>query len=550
MDALKSQLLRIQQQLSSLSASQKMLTTALVAIMVMTLFWWGNYAGTAEMEALLDRPFVGDELADMKADLRARGITFKVVGDRILVPADRRVEIIADLGYAQKLPRDMGNAFDEVIDKLNPLQAPGTTNQMLNRGRERALGQIMGRWPGVIKADVMIDNTTVRRIGPGSVVPTATVSLLLKPTDTENPDIATAAASLVVGAQAGLTMDKVNVLINTKLAKLRNTGKNPLGDSSELLQVAQAYEESYRQKILTQLFYIPGVNATVSVELDTKIVTENKHKIDPKVKLEIPKRTTTETEESSQPLSKDGVDPGVVPNTGASIESTATAGAATMNREKSDTESSTDYDRSDSTIYSAPGGAKAVAASLRVPRSYFAAVWKQANKDSKVEPTSAQIEALVEAELPNLRRDVKGATNIADADAISVAPYDDILPAINTDVATASLSVPLAASGINIKEIAIGILAAVSLFMVSMMVRRGTPPPVVLPKPMVRSDRNALRSGDDVAGEAGIGAMVLQGQELTPEALESSQMIEQVSSMVKENPEAAANLVKRWLNQD
>ena len=37
MDALKAQLLRIQQQLSGLSASQKMLTASLVAIMVLTI---------------------------------------------------------------------------------------------------------------------------------------------------------------------------------------------------------------------------------------------------------------------------------------------------------------------------------------------------------------------------------------------------------------------------------------------------------------------------------------------------------------------------------
>jgi len=44
---------RIQQQLAGLNSSQKMLTGTLVAIMLMTLLWWGHYAGTAEMEPVL-----------------------------------------------------------------------------------------------------------------------------------------------------------------------------------------------------------------------------------------------------------------------------------------------------------------------------------------------------------------------------------------------------------------------------------------------------------------------------------------------------------------
>ena len=57
MDFLKSQLDRIQQQLAGLNASQKMLTGSLIVIMVMTLFYWGRYAGSPEMEPLLDQQF-------------------------------------------------------------------------------------------------------------------------------------------------------------------------------------------------------------------------------------------------------------------------------------------------------------------------------------------------------------------------------------------------------------------------------------------------------------------------------------------------------------
>ena len=42
----------------------------------------------------------------------------------------------------------------------------------------------------------------------------------------------------------------------------------------------------------------------------------------------------------------------------------------------------------------------------------------------------------------------------------------------------------------------------------------------------------------------------LDGMELDDEAIRTQQMLEQVSSLVKENPDSAAALVKRWMNRE
>jgi flagellar biosynthesis/type III secretory pathway M-ring protein FliF/YscJ len=52
-----------------------------------------------------------------------------------------------------------------------------------------------------------------------------------------------------------------------------------------------------------------------------------------------------------------------------------------------------------------------------------------------------------------------------------------------------------------------------------------------------------------MVGEVAEGDRTMEGMELDEESLKTQQMIEQVSSMVTENPDAAANLVKRWLNR-
>ena len=52
-----------------------------------------------------------------------------------------------------------------------------------------------------------------------------------------------------------------------------------------------------------------------------------------------------------------------------------------------------------------------------------------------------------------------------------------------------------------------------------------------------------------IAGEVSEGGQTLDGMELDDDAIKAQQMVEQVSTMVKENPDAAANMVKRWLNR-
>src|SRR5687768_5191483 len=120
MDFVKNQIQRIQQQLSGLTASQRMLTAALVAIMVMTLVYWGRYAGTSEMEPLLDQSLSSAELGQIQDRLRAKGIKFKLEGDRLLVPAERQQEILADLAFSKSLPTNMENGFEKMAAKLSP----------------------------------------------------------------------------------------------------------------------------------------------------------------------------------------------------------------------------------------------------------------------------------------------------------------------------------------------------------------------------------------------------------------------------------------------
>src|SRR5262245_10065341 len=126
MEVLRQQFARIQQQFAALSASQKMLATSLVAIMVMTLLWWAKYAGSAEMEPISTSPMTGEEMAAIQTKLSASGIPHTSSGTSILVPAERKLQVVAILTSEKILPRDGNGSFEDILSKLSPFDSEAT----------------------------------------------------------------------------------------------------------------------------------------------------------------------------------------------------------------------------------------------------------------------------------------------------------------------------------------------------------------------------------------------------------------------------------------
>src|SRR3954451_24488648 len=179
MDALKAQLLRIQQQLAGLGASQKMLTASLVAIMVITFVWWGRYAGCAEMEPVVNQSLGADEMQSVRRVLKAENIEFSAVGDRIMVPAEKKEEAIAALALENALPRDSSGSFEDVLTNISPFTSPQMADKITNNALQQNLARIISKMRGVADAHVIIDPTHTAMID-GNVEPKASVSVHMR----------------------------------------------------------------------------------------------------------------------------------------------------------------------------------------------------------------------------------------------------------------------------------------------------------------------------------------------------------------------------------
>ena len=130
MDFFKAQFDRIQQQLAGLNASQKMLTAALVAIMVMT--WCGGADTPAKPKwsrcsISRSRPRAIGRMRSRAR--RARASITPMSGDSILVPADRKLEALALSAIARACRADTKAASTRSSSRCTPFDSQQTGRQ-------------------------------------------------------------------------------------------------------------------------------------------------------------------------------------------------------------------------------------------------------------------------------------------------------------------------------------------------------------------------------------------------------------------------------------
>ena len=557
MDIVNRQLARIQQQLSGLTASQKMLTGALVAIMVMTLLFWGRQAGTAEMEPVLDQEFTSTELGEIQDRLRSKGIEYQNSGGKILVAAEKKMEVLADLAYLRKLPNNTETAFERMAAKLNPFSSAKERDAMQNSVREQTCSHVISLFPGVTGAQVVIDATRERKIG-ADVLPSAMINV----TTSGNGDvkqIAESAAAVVAGAKAGIGPANISVIIDGKKQRLRGADDAAglsLAGAADHFELRTRYEKYIEEKIRGRFANVKELLVSVSVSVNMDKVRKQDLKYDPENSITKPKSIKeSETETTNAPPD---AEPGVKPNVGANepmdLYAGPGAGGDTSRTEESVTENEVLASKVLTFTESMPGEPTVVSASVGFPLSYFAKGMQKGASAAQAADYVA-LRAYAEREAERIEKQVKAAAGMNETTLVSVSHFDDdmMLVAPAAPPQTASMSFPLMIGG-HSKEIALGGLALVSLFMVSTMVKRSAPAPALVAAAAAASGGGSampqLPTGEALAGEARDGNTMLDGMELDEEAVRTQQMLDQVSTLVTDNPDAAASLVKRWLNRD
>ena len=552
MDFIKAQLDRIQQQIAGLNATQKMLTASLVAIMLITVVWWGKYAGEAELVPLLNQPLTVAQIGQMQGVLGERGITTQISGDRILVHSDRRLEALSALTFARAMPKLTDDGFKEMLAQMNPFDPIDKTNRIFNQHKQTLLSQIIGGMKGVARADVNIDPTTSRRI-EGNVEPSASVNITLEDGVNERQKLVDAAAALIVGSQSGLNYNHVTVVMNGVVQRVHDPEHDELassGDQLEYREKNEAYEEG---KVKSVYHNIKGLSVKVTVALNITSMIQDKKEIDPKAVISKPVRSTEENEETTSGALQPSGEAGALPNMGLPpVQQPGANTGPTQSRTHTEEQFQLLVPETRTQSKTPAGAATPIAAAIQVPYSYYVREFKQRNPNAK-DPSDKELAPLITARLGELQKGIATLLNLASPEKVSIGTYPDVTDEVPPPplLAASGFSNVSGIVGGHAKEIALGTLAVMSLFMAAMMVRKGTP--ATVPASAMQQappTPPTLLSGETLAGEATSGGALLDGMELNEDTIKAQQMVEQVSTLVRENPDAAASLVKRWLNRN
>jgi flagellar biosynthesis/type III secretory pathway M-ring protein FliF/YscJ len=545
MEFIQAQLARIRQQLSGLTASQRMLAGSLVVIMVMTLFWWANYAAKSELEPLMDLTLGGEETSAIMTQLSGKGISAKVVGDRIMVPVDRKFEAISLLGYLQLLPRESKNLFDDLIAKSSPFDTPRKTDAMYMQVKQQVLAQAIQQWPRVARAAVIIDDK--RQRGPGGVEPSATVNITMKSGEAPSEQLVNAAADWVAGSVADLKREKIKVIIDGVSHRVRGQeDQDGWGGNDEWLKCKQASERYFGAKVQKQFSFVENLMVQVNVTPNLKHMKEEKHTLpNPKEFLLKPVTEQQHSEESKSTTRPP--ENGVSANAPLAAGEVAAGDSSGTTTDENKTQNFLDYGHADISTFDPGGDAKVTSASVLLPHGYFLAAWKK-KTNSAEDPKEDALAAFIGEELKRMKPWVANCLGmVAEDPTVTLDWYPDVMPTTGPAPSMASSAVPLVITD-HLKEIAIGALALVSLFMVSNMVRKNAPAPALEALEPVRQP-HPLPRPDEMIGEAMEGSPALDGVELDEDSARAQQILNQVSDLVGDNPDGAAALVKRWLNR-
>jgi flagellar biosynthesis/type III secretory pathway M-ring protein FliF/YscJ len=516
------------------------------------------------MVPVLDQTLTDDDIGPIDHQLELAGVPHSVSAGKVLVPADRKSEILANLMFARVLPSDTHSAFETMSKQMNPFTSNSEREKYYSEATSMELSELIGRFPGVASARVIINGNNERRI-EGNIPPSATVFITTKGEPEHMKELVRAAADGVAHAVSGLFPNQISVIVNGASMKVPNSENDAMGgaNSDEMNDYREKREASLEQKIRNQFAFITGLTVTVNCDVENRQMDEHVIKYDKSTTVVQPLKTTSNSNETSS-FPAGSRDPGASSNTAGTnsqISLDGSGGGGGSSTPNTTTETKEDVQNvvglgSDEIKTHIPSGKETVqTATVRVPSSYFSAIYKL--QDAKTSPPP--FPDFVTAKLTSIREGVKKVVGLKTDDALSVDTYDDIPPDMAMATGPSVQASTLNTVGGHAKEIGVAVLAVVSLLMMATMVRKSTPAQLVMPAmggggggggpAVATAGIGSLGSGESIAGEVSAGSGALDGMEMDEDAVRTQQMLDQVSTMVKENPDGAASLVKRWLSR-
>jgi flagellar M-ring protein FliF len=539
----------------SLSPGARVAVGLLLAVIVVSLAYLFQFQVQTGDEFLLDgRPFSASEVTAIETAFAQAGLSGStLIGNRIRIPRGQKNAYLAAMADNAALPADFYKYLDEAATSDNPFASSKSQDQRRANAKMKELALIVSRMHGIESATVQYDE----ELKPGLARTKEKTAMVAVWTTggTLDEDQVKSIRNVVGSAYAGL--DPQSITITDMVSKLSYGGRTGPGGASESESLyashKQKHERLWQQKIADQLSMIPGVIVGVNVEMTPEVIDRTQS-----VKLD-PKPITLSSEESSKESTVrspgNAGRPGAVPNgiDGPGNRAIALNQTTAGGNESTTTESRTNVQNMPGQEVKYTEGAglvpTKVTASINVPASYYAKIWQERNPPPAGQvPKTPEAADLAKIETETTTRIQETVRNLLPPFIVGTDPWPHITVSTYTDLPASLPAAPSLASTAgtwladNWRTLGVVGLGIVSLMMLRSMVRSpaGSPSPAAAAG---QSRAHASTAAAEPAEEEQEPAAVLRKRF----ASSGPDLKSELRDLVKENPDAAANVLKLWI---
>lgn len=563
--------------LGQLTATQKLLIGSLVIIALMALFVVSQYAGTRRWVELLPGAAPADQQKSV-AFLETANIAYTQQAGKVMVrPEDRRTAIAA-LGEAGKLPSDTSLLFQNILEKQSWQMSRQQNEQLYTIALQNELSRVISDFKGIDSATVILD--IPEPAGLGSVVrkPTASATIF---TDAGRPleqGTVDAIAQLLVGARAGLEIERVRVIDGSNGRQRRATSESDVL-ATTYLEHATRIEQLTAEKLRELLGSIPGAIVAVTAQVDVTRVRSTVSKNLPlsEGSLSLPRRESTSKQTETQ---GQAAEPGVRSNQTMDINR-GSGGGQRLEESQEETEFENHVGSRIEEISDPRGMPTMLAASVAIPRGYIVALLKSAKPaadaaggaaagpaNAVAEPTEPEVDAAFAREKTRIEDLLKPHVKTRGVDgaqtegivSVSMMPTDmpegaaraGFLGGLGGGSASADATgfLTTAMSGSIIDKVVLGALAVIALGLMLSMVKKAAKRVELPTAEELVGLPPQLESKSDLIGEAGESDSAMTGIEVGDDEVKIQKMLEQVKDYVGTSPDSAARIVNGWLTPE
>lgn len=545
MEFLKRNLTQIQAQLNGMSFATRWLIGSLVVIMLLVggmLVYWGGAADMVPVDGITT-----GTTAEAVTILEADGITTRVSSGKLMVAKDDLHQAVASLSRGGHLNPNASAAFDQLLsdDGGDWMRSSTDKSRRYLLAKGHFLSAVIGRFPNVESASVILDKPEANGFGVTHVDPSASVMVTMRSGSKVSRQMADTMIHMVSSAVAGMQEQFVTVSDTINSRSFTAAAPDEV-DSLANVEATLANERLHKHKIEQVLRSWEGVMVAVKIVTSQVVREQRQETIFGK-----PEIASAETVERVQRNVSNGGEAGIRPNTGSSIDGGGSSGTE-LTENTSIENFASSKPTSVANIVKAGNMIRKINVSVVVPRSYYVRIFNAQNPEGEA-PSDDDLQPIIAKEEAKIAGIVQPQIVSSDDEMqpgqISVEMvYDQAY--LEPAVAGVSGGLGSVVSTDTAKTGILAGLAVMSLGMFFYMVRRATRKEEMPTIEELAGVPPTLPTEDDLMGEVEEMDDTLAGVELDEDELRARQIADQISDLIRANPEEAGGLLTKWVTDD